>query len=165
MASQGQINVVAPFELEPGTTVSLQLLYFGIPSAKIALQVVSTAPALFTQNGSGTGLVVVTNQDGSINKPSPAGSTVTLQGTGGGVVPGAVDGAIARSAANLSSTAQVSVAGLQAKVLYAGAAPGQVNGVFELQVKLPENLPHGAAPISVSIGGQTSPKGATLEIR
>jgi uncharacterized protein (TIGR03437 family) len=165
MAHQNQINVVAPFELQPGSTVNVQVWNMGIPSAKIRLSVAQTAPALITRNGSGTGPAAIVNQDGTVNMPAPAGSTVMLYGTGGGVIPEAVDGALARRAANLAAPVRVSLAGRDVPVVYAGAAPGLVNGVFQLNVQIPSDLPAGTASITVNINGQDSPRGVTLEIR
>ena len=165
VAYQGQLNVVAPFELQPGTNVDLQVLYFGIPSPKISVPVSLAAPALFTRDGSGRGSVSVINQDGSINKPSPPGSIVTLYGTGGGISANAVDGIEARRADSLMAPVRISIAGRDAQVLYAGAAPGLVNGVFQLNVQVPSDTPAGAASVTVNVGGQDSPQGASLEIR
>jgi uncharacterized protein (TIGR03437 family) len=165
VAYQGQINVVAPFELQPGTNTNVQVWYYGIPSAIVSLPVIEAAPALFTQNGLGVGPVAVVNQDGSINAPAPIGSVVTLYGTGGGVGGGAVDGAIARRPGSLASSVQVSVAGSDAPVLYAGPAPGLINGAFQLNVTLPAGIPSGPAGITVTVNGQASPKGATIAIR
>jgi uncharacterized protein (TIGR03437 family) len=165
VANQGQINVVAPFELQPGAAVNLQVWNYGIPSAQVSLPVVTAAPGFFTQNGSGTGPIALINQDGTIDTPAPAGSVVTLYGTGAGALPGAVDGAEAAGAANLAAAVQVLIAGLNAPVLYAGAAPGLVNGVFQINVQVPGSTPSGAASITINIGGQASPLGATLAIR
>jgi uncharacterized protein (TIGR03437 family) len=164
-ADQGQINVVAPFELQPGAQVNLQVWYFGIPSAQIPLAVAPAAPALFSRDGSGTGPVAAINQDGSIDTPSPAGSVVSLWGTGGGLDPDAIDGELARGADNLSAPVHVSIGGSDAQVIYAGAAPGLVYGAFQLNVQIPADVPSGQAPITVTIDGVDSPKGATLEIR
>jgi len=150
-ASQGQINVVAPFELQSGTQVDLQVLYFGNPSARIPLPVAATAPALFTQNGSGVGPVVAINQDGSINTPSPPGSVVVMYGTGGGTAGHAVDGFLARGAQNLDAPVTVTVSGHSAQVLYA--------------IQIPTGIASGPASIVVNIGGINSPSGASLEIR
>jgi uncharacterized protein (TIGR03437 family) len=163
VAYQGQINVVAPFEQEPGTNTDLQVWYYGNPSAKLSLPVASAAPALFTQNGSGSGPVAVVNQDGSINAPAPAGGIVTLYGTGGG--GSGTDGAIARRPGSLAASVHVSIAGRDAPVLYAGAAPGLVNGAFQLNVMVPTDAPSGQAAIVVNVSGQDSPQGATLAIR
>lgn len=165
MAYQGQINVVAPFELQPGSTVNVQVWNMGIPSPKIPLTVAQTAPALITRNGSGTGPVAVVNQDGSVNAPAPAGSTVMLYGTGGGALPAAVDGGIARGAASLAAPVHVLLGGRDVAVAYAGAAPGLVHGLFQLNIQIPADLPSGSAAITVNVNGQDSPKGTALEIR
>jgi uncharacterized protein (TIGR03437 family) len=164
-AVAGQVNVVAPLELQPGASVHLQVLYFGIPSTEVAVPVTPYSPALFTRDFSGVGPVLAINQDGSVNSASPAGTIVSLYGTGGGAFPGAADGTIARGPANLMATVSVSVAGKNAQVLYAGSAPGLISGVFQLNVQLPGDLPSGLAPIQVTIGGQASPQGAAIEIR
>ena len=162
----GQINAIAPFELQPGTNVNLQVWNSGIPSATIPLTVAATAPALFTRDGTGAGLVAMFNQDGTVNAPAPAGSIVTLFGTGGGVVAGGVDGRLAFGAANLSAAVQVTIGGLNAQVAYAGAAPDLVNGVFQLNVQMPQGLQSGSTvPVVVSIGGVSSPKGVTIAVR
>ena len=165
IAYQGQINVVAPFDLQPGATVDLQVWYFGIPSARVSLPIVPAAPALFTRSGSGTGPVSVVNQDSGINTPSPPGSVVTLYGTGGGTFPDAVDGTLARHAVKLSAPIRATIGGREAQVLYTGTAPGLVTGVFQLNVQVPEDTPPGFADIIVSINGQESSRGATLEVR
>jgi uncharacterized protein (TIGR03437 family) len=157
---------VAPFELQPGSVVDLQVWNYGIPSSKVSVAVVSAAPALFTRNNSGSGPLVVANADQTVNSPSPAGSIVTLFGTGGGAfVGGAPDGVMTRKAANLAGAVRVTAGGRDAPVIYAGATPGLVNGVFELSVQIPSDTPSGPVPIIVTVSGQSSPNGATLAIR
>jgi uncharacterized protein (TIGR03437 family) len=165
MAYKGQLNVIAPFELRPGDTVNLQVWYYGIPSARIPIPVAAAQPALFTRNGSGTGPVSLINQDGTINTPSPPGTVITVFGTGGGPSPGAVDGAVARSAKSLTGSVHVFIGGREATVFYAGAAPQLPNGVFQINAQVPADMPPGTAPIGVTVSGLESPKGASLEIR
>jgi uncharacterized protein (TIGR03437 family) len=165
LAFQGQLNVVAPFELAPGSKVNVQVWNFGIPSAKAPLNVAAAAPALFTRDGSGKGLASLINQDNSINTPSPAGSVVTLYGTGGGTFPGAADGALARGAASLKGPVKASIAGADAPVIYAGAAPGLTTGVFQINILIPGGTPPGIVPVVVTVNGASSPQGVTLEVR
>jgi uncharacterized protein (TIGR03437 family) len=165
LAYSGLINVVAPFDLVPGTTVNAQVLYYGIPSAKVPLSVVAAAPALFTKDGSGRGQAAVINQDGTIDTPSPRGTFVTLYGTGGGIFPGAEDGGIPRRASQFPGTVRVSLASRDAQVFYAGAAPGLVSGAFQLNVAIPADMATGPAEIIVNVQGNDSPRGVTLEIR
>jgi uncharacterized protein (TIGR03437 family) len=165
LAYDSQVNVIAPFEIQPGQTVNFQLWYCGIPTARIPLTVAAAAPGLYTRSGSGSGAVAVVNQDGTVNTPAPAGSYVTLFGTGAGGIAGVKDGGVARSAQRLSGTVRVTIGGREASVLYAGSAPLLVNGLFQLNVQVPADTPSGMAPVTVTINGQDSPKGATLEIR
>lgn len=165
MVSQRQINVVAPFELQPGSNVDVQVWNYGVPSSKVSLPVVGAMPALVTRNGSGSGPVAMINQDQSVNTPAPADGVVALFGTGGGWLSGAVDGAMARTTISLGSAVRVSIAGRDAPVLYAGAAPGLINGAIQINVQIPADAPSGLAPITVNVNGQTSPAGATIEIR
>jgi uncharacterized protein (TIGR03437 family) len=49
-----------------------------------------------------------------------------------------------------------------AKVTYAGAAPGLVFGVYQVNVQLPEDLATGPATITVTIAGVASQPGVTV---
>jgi uncharacterized protein (TIGR03437 family) len=161
----GQVNAIAPFALAAGSTVNLQVWRFGIPSARIPLPVASAAPALFTRDGSGKGLVAIINQDGSVNAPSPPGSVVTLFGTGGGAVAGAVDGGVARGAQSLGGAARLTIDGVDAPILYAGSAPFLPNGVFQVNAQTPAGLAPGAHTLTLIVNGVESPQGVTFESR
>jgi hypothetical protein len=53
----------------------------------------------------------------------------------------------------------------EADVVYAGAAPGAVNGLIQINAVVPEGVPRGAAvPISVRFGPYESPAGTTLPV-
>jgi uncharacterized protein (TIGR03437 family) len=160
-----QLNVIAPFGLQPGGSVNLQVWHYGIPSARIPLPVVSAAPAFFTRSGTGSGNAAVINQNGSVNAPSPPGRYVTLFGTGGGAVEGAIDGTLARSAKSLGGTARVFIGGREAQISYAGAAPQLPAGVFQVNVLVPADTPPGNSALTMTVNGLESPKGVTLEIR
>jgi uncharacterized protein (TIGR03437 family) len=165
-ASPGQMNAVAPFEIEPGSTVPLQIWNNGIPSAQTPVTIATATPALLTRDASGKGLVAMVNQDGRINAPASRGSIVSLYGTGGGFFPGASDGSIAAAANALNASVQVSIGGQPANATYAGAAPELVDSVFQLNVRIPDNLTPGTSvPVIVTIGGNSSPEGVTVEIQ
>jgi uncharacterized protein (TIGR03437 family) len=165
LAYESQINVIAPFGLQAGSQVNVQVWHAGIPSAKIPMRVAAAAPALFTRDGSGRGPVAVINQNGGINTPSSPGSVITLFGTGGGLSPGVKDGRLARSAEELSETVRITIGGRDVKVLYAGTAPQLPYGVFQVNAQLPQDLGAGAASVVVTVSGVESPAGVTLEIR
>ena len=102
----------------------------------------------------GAGAIV--NSDGSVNSPSnPAsrGSVIQIYATGGGQTsPASSTGAVATGAAY-----SVSIGGANAQVLYAGSAPGAVDGVVQMNVVVPSTLTPGTTlPVVVTIGGVTS---------
>ena len=70
------------------------------------------------------------------------GEIVELWGTGSGN--------------DLTTTARV--CGLPADVLYSGQAPGLVNGVWQINVRIPTACPTGASTVEVSAGARTSPE-------
>ena len=60
----------------------------------------------------------------------------------------------------------MSIGTKDAKVLYFGAAPGFVAGVFQVNVVVPLDAPAGAAvPIQVTVGEASSPVGTTLAVK
>ena len=55
---------------------------------------------------------------------------------------------------------------LPAQVLYAGTAPGLVNGVLQVNVLLPlDLLPDPAVPIQLIVGNVASPPDTTIAVR
>jgi uncharacterized protein (TIGR03437 family) len=58
------------------------------------------------------------------------------------------------------------VGGIPATVQFAGAAPGLVTGVFQINVLIPANVtPGNAVPVMISIGGITTPLGTTIAVQ
>ena len=123
-----QINAVVPFGVA-GPTSQVQVLYQGNPVATATKTTQPASPAVFALDGSGGGPGAILNQDGSVNSgsnPAPRGSVVVLFTTGGGVTnPPSQDGlltAFPYPAPVLPVS--VTIEGVPAKVIYAGAAPG-----------------------------------------
>jgi uncharacterized protein (TIGR03437 family) len=130
----------------------------------------AAAPALFSANSSGKGNGAILNQDTSVNSPSnPAakGSIVVLYGTGEGQTnPRGVDGRIASSVfPKPLGSVSVTIGGIAAQVLYAGAAPGLVAGVFQINATLPPGVPSGAVSVVVTVGTASSQPGLTLSVQ
>jgi uncharacterized protein (TIGR03437 family) len=93
---------------------------------------------------------------------------VTIYFTGGGQtnppgVTGSVTGLVLKS---LTQPVSVTVGGLPATVAFAGAAPTFVDGVLQLNIRLADNTPSGSAlPLSIVVGGVSSPAGVTLAVQ
>jgi uncharacterized protein (TIGR03437 family) len=92
---------------------------------------------------------------------------VILYGTGEGVTdPAGKDGQLALSGyPKPRQPVTVRIGGKEAEVLYAGAAPGLVAGVFQINVKVPEGLDGGAQPVVVQIGAASSSPEVTVAVR
>lgn len=146
--SANQINVVVPFEVNaPATQIVVQ--NGGGQSAELSVPVVAATPALFTVSGFGTGQAAVLNDDGSVNSstnPAAVGSVVSLFATGlGQTTPPGVDGAVAGPILPVPNLpVSVLIGGLPAYVLYAGAAPGTIEGVFQINVRIAPLAPTGS---------------------
>jgi uncharacterized protein (TIGR03437 family) len=50
-------------------------------------------------------------------------------------------------------------------VEYAGAAPGAVAGLLQVNAIVPEDAPSGAAPVQIQVGTVSSQTGLTVAIR
>ena len=165
--SPTQINAVVPFGLS-GSTAQVEVVYQGQTMASTTVPVQAASPAVFSANGNGGGQGAILNQDGSVNSPSnPAspGSVVVLYATGAGITtPASVDGLLITApypAPNLPVS--VTINGEAANVLYAGAAPGLVAGVMQINVVMPADVfPAPYNQIVVTVGDYSSPSAVTV---
>jgi len=166
-AQAGQIDAVVPFEVaEPATAITLE--GSGQSFGPGSMNVFPAVPALFTVDGTGKGQAAVLNQDGSVNStanPAPRGSVISVFLTGAGAMtPAQPDG----SFGPLSSPFPIPVLGVGCsvgQVLYAGAAPGLVAGVVQVNVLLSESItPGNQVPILIYVGNYASGFGGDTTI-
>src|SRR5678809_758100 len=123
----------------------------------------STAPQTLCVAAAAPGIFIVLNQDYSANstaRPAGAGSVLVLYATGEGQTkPAGVDGKVANgAAASLPKPllpVSATVGGKAAQVLYAGAAPGYIAGLMQINLRLPAGIASGASPLVLNIGGFT----------
>jgi uncharacterized protein (TIGR03437 family) len=166
-----QINAVVPYEIYAKANTELKITLEQQTVAATSLTVGGAAPALFTVDSSGVGQGAILNQDLTINsptKPAEKGSFVTLFATGAGQTdPPGQDGQLAGAVLPKPLLpVAVQIGGLDAEVQYAGAAPGLISGLLQVNAKIPETAPSGAAiPIELIIGQISSPAGVTLAIK
>jgi uncharacterized protein (TIGR03437 family) len=170
-AAPGQINAVVPFGVAGKTTARLQVARQGRAIAQLDVPVAEASPAIFTLDGSGVGPGAILNQDAAINSPlNPAarGAIVTLFATGAGEMdlPG-IDGELAAPPfARPKLSISILIGGLPASIVYAGAAPGQIAGVLQVNCVVPADAPTGeAVPILLRAGDFEGPAGVTLAVR
>jgi len=166
-----QINAIVPYEVAGQSQIIMQVEYPGIRSAGTTLQVANAAPGVFTFNATGSGQAIAANQDGSFNGPStpaPKGSYVTIYFTGGGLTdpPGMTGSVSGSTLKSLTRTASVTVGGVAATVVFAGAAPALVDGVDVLVIRIADNTPSGSSlPLAVNVGGLSSPTTAMIAVQ
>jgi uncharacterized protein (TIGR03437 family) len=169
-AASGQISTVAPFSLQGHSSTLMQVEFLGTRSAPVSVPVAASAPAIFTADSSGKGQGAILNQDASINsssRPAVAGSVIVIYLTGAGAMLTPVtDGVLAQATALIAQDATVRIGGIPVKPAYAGAAPGIIQGVVQINVTVPIGVAAGnSVPVEVTIGGVTSPAGVTVAIR
>jgi uncharacterized protein (TIGR03437 family) len=166
-----QVSAVVPYFGAIHPTTHVQVEYQGVLSDPLTIPVASTAPGLFTADFSGHGQGAILNQDGvtknSTSSPAGAGSIVILWGTGEGLTdPPGVDG---RPAVDVLpkplAAVSVTIGGQPAAVKYAGAAPGNIPGLFQINAQVPAGVPSGNVPVVVTIGSGASQSGVTLAVQ
>jgi uncharacterized protein (TIGR03437 family) len=154
-AGAGQFNAVVPPRVGGRASTKIQIV---TPLGTIdgpTMFVADFVPAVFL-NGQ-TGLAAALNQDGSPNSPSqPAkpGSIVSVFATGGGSGYYS-DGALVPIGIYWANVPVFAVSGLLSlEVEFAGAAPGLVAGVMQINFRVPDSAGPGATfPFNFEIGG------------
>jgi uncharacterized protein (TIGR03437 family) len=175
--SAAQTSVIVPFEIAGRTTTTLQIIYQGVKSAAISYNVSNAAPGIYTQNQQGTGPGAILNQNNTVNGPSQpasAGSYVAvyLTGTGNTSPAGSTGGVIPTNGTGLKTIAlpvTATIGGLPATVAYAGSAPGDAEGVMQVNLEIPSGLTTGPQPILIALGSGstnvfTTQTGVTVQV-
>src|SRR5271157_3112859 len=176
MVSNNQINAVVPVAVASvintnNPAVSVQVLNTNTTPAAATqpfnVMVIQEDPGAFTFGGLGQGQAAVLDYDNtsgtySINSAKNAaarGSTILIYATGMGDLAVPVgDGVVAMTAAALAdNTVRVDIAGQPAVVSYAGAAPGAVAGLVQINAIIPPTVSTGTAvTLTVSVGAATT---------
>jgi uncharacterized protein (TIGR03437 family) len=176
MVSSNQINAVVPVAVATvintnNPAVSVQVLNTNTTPAAATqpfnVMVIQEDPGAFTFGGLGQGQAAVldyddTSQTYSINSAKNAaarGSTILIYATGmGDLATPVADGVVATAAAGLAdNTVRVDIAGQPAVVSYAGAAPGAVAGLVQINAIIPPTVSTGTSvSLTVSVGAATT---------
>jgi uncharacterized protein (TIGR03437 family) len=169
-ASSGQVNAIVPYEVAGKSSASIQVSYKGVLSNAVVVQVVASAPGIFTVNSSGSGQGAILDQNYRVNMPSnPAarGSIVQIFGTGEGqTIPPGVTGSVNSNLRTLQQQPVTAmVGGVAAMVQYAGPAPGLIAGVFQVNVTIPPAAPSGSVPLVITFGTSGTQAGVTVSVQ
>jgi uncharacterized protein (TIGR03437 family) len=169
--SATQSSAIVPFTVSGKTSTAIQVTYQNKSAGSATLSVAAASPGLFTMASSGSGQGAILNQDWSVNSaalPAAHGDILMLFGTGGGITsPASADGQFSTGTpANLAAPPTVTIGGVSGTVWYAGAAPGMVAGVFQINVQVPGAAPSGGSvPIVVQSGTASSPATVTVALK
>jgi trimeric autotransporter adhesin len=172
-ANNGQLVGIVPPNLPVNSSqqiVPMRDNASGIPSPAI---VAATQPAVFTQNGSGTGQAMAYKAGilADSSNPVQPGDNVIIYSAGLGVVDSTGAATNPVSATIGGQAAQVSYAGTALAASFPPAGPPAILGVstglgglYQINAKIPAGVSGGPAAVIISSAGQTSQQGVTLAI-
>lgn len=169
--SATQVSAIVPYSAAGKASVELRVDSATGRTNTVRLAVAASAPGLFTLDSTGESQGAILHPDYSVNgpgNPAPRGAAVILWATGEGQTdPGGTDGKLAAGVyPRPRLPVLVRIGGIEADVWYAGAAPGQVAGVMQVNVKVPETVAAGdAVPVILKVGDRISQAGVTLAVR
>lgn len=159
-SSSTQLVTILPYNVAGKATAQLVVEYNGERSPPVELTVAESAPGVFLQSAGQYGAIL--NQNGSVNgpgNPAEAESIVSIYATGEGqTTPAGVDGLIASATRLPAPIAPVKVFmnGVEAEILYAGAAPGAPAGALQVNARVPAGV-RGTVPLILQAGSKSSP--------
>jgi uncharacterized protein (TIGR03437 family) len=137
-----QINAEIPAPLNGTDNAVIQVVS---NTAKLPDFPVSVDSSDFGIFANPDGSIAAINQDGTVNSssnPAKEGSIVSIWGTGfGNAAAGPVNGSVAAAANNWCAFCEVSTSNGTEPVEYAGAAPGLIDGLMQINFMIPEQLP------------------------
>jgi uncharacterized protein (TIGR03437 family) len=174
-AGANQANAVVPYGVKPPFT-SMIVQRGGLQYGPIPMPVVAAVPAIFTAGdpSNPSEAAVFNLQDYTYNaiaNPAVRGSIITFYATGAGLMTANSDGAVTPATPpwpvpQLPVT--VTIRGINATVLYAGAAPGDVSGVLQINVYVPgpDLIDFGDhVPLFLYIGAYSSQDNVTIAVQ
>ncbi|MBM3757938.1 MAG: hypothetical protein FJW38_28640 [Acidobacteria bacterium] len=168
-ASAFQINAQVPYDVQPGTRVTMQVLFNGVPSNRAQIEVVNAAPEIFIDpNGR---IAVALNQDGTRNgagNPALPGTVITFFATGSGQTspPGRAGVPVEGSHPALVEPVNIVIGGRRADVFFSGEVPGFI-GLNQFNVRLADAPVGGerTSLMTLTVGNRFSRSPAFLYMR
>lgn len=168
--ASNQVSAIVPFGVFGRTSARLQVTNGSLQSNVLTVPIAEALPGIFVLDGNGQGAIL--NQDGSVNAQlngAEPGSIIAIYATGAGQVDRQVfDGRVVTDTPFPRPLLPVGVriGGRVADVTYAGAAPGQVAGMIQVNARIPADTPTGTpVPIQIIVGSATSQANVFLSMR
>jgi uncharacterized protein (TIGR03437 family) len=161
-ASATQINAQVPFRLADPENAMISIINGASALPVFRASVDPAIPGIFTNAGSAAAI----NQDDTVNSitnPAKVGSIVSIWATGTGNTF-SIEGQVATGAVSNCIPCDVSVNGVTMAnglglAIYAGAAPGIIDGVSQINFTIPplSNLNMNQASVTLTVGPAVSP--------
>lgn len=157
-AGSAATSVQVPYEVSGSATANVVLTVGSQTAKAFSVQVLPTAPGVFTTDFSGTGGAVALNADGTVNSASNAaarGSSIMLFATGEGLtMPADSDGTVEANSSRVPvAPMSATFNGTTATIGADGSTPRDVSGVLELTVTVPTSISAGSATVVLTAGG------------
>jgi uncharacterized protein (TIGR03437 family) len=152
-ASQINAEIPAPFGGVESDSAVVQVINGSemLPDFRVSVD-----PSIFGVFLNPDRSIAAINQDGTLNSasnPAKAGTIVSMWATGFSASVAPMVGAVATAANNWCSYCQISVGFTMETVAYAGAAPGVIDGVMQINFLVPSTVLAGVAQIPVDFAG------------
>jgi uncharacterized protein (TIGR03437 family) len=180
----GQLNVQVP-QLPPGETTVQVITNCGTPQSQTSnaemVTIKATAPEFFyfVHSATGQNPIAAINATtkgyvgapglaaGSTFTPAQRGDLLTLFATGFGATnPPFGPGELPGGAAQVTAQSSITFGGVKltaAEILYVGVT--QNAGLYQVNLKVPEQVPDGNQPLVITIGGVASPPGGFITVK
>lgn len=166
-ASDGQLNVLLPYDLPPNSKQQLIVQQGQAYSTPETITIAPAQPAVFTQDqsGHGPGAITVVKPDGTQfaadpSHPASTGDALVIYCAGLGTVKSDVPAGSASPgspAAKIASEITVTIGGQAAPVAFAGLTPGFA-GLYQVNVTVPAGITPGpSVSVVMKIGALSSP--------
>jgi uncharacterized protein (TIGR03118 family) len=158
-----QINLLTATDLGTNGQVPVEVSNNGLTST-VNVTSQGVAPAFFLADAAGH-IAALHGSGALVSAAAPAapGEIISLYGTGFGTTnPPAVEGQVQSGVAPVVAPPVITMSGSPATVLFAGLVG---TGLYQLNVVVPAGLADGDAAVVATVGGVSSPAGASVTIK
>jgi uncharacterized protein (TIGR03437 family) len=164
-ASPCQVNAQVPDQIETNNAQVTLEIATAAGNVSKSVAIASSAPAIFTQSGGGTGLALAAHSDFSLiteTSPAKVAETIILWATGLGLTTPVLAAGQPGNGEKTQQTPDLSIGAEAAQILFAGAAPDYA-GVYQINAVVP-TLPRGDQAVLLTIDASASQQGIVIPV-